>query len=182
MLTGNFRLGVSFFCCRWTCKPCCLLQILPSVWHCLCYSYCNVRVPLSYLCPDQCGCLQLVSALHTSDMMFHIEIQLEVLQGRLTTHQVHCSVEDNKRVSFRLDYSILLCTLIFIPLKPRYRGLCHIPIEIKMIFERFCLCAHDVQTLVIQGHFSDQRTSRLYVACFSHTPYLASGTLSQNGG
>lgn len=77
----------------------------------------------------QCGYLQLVSALGTSGTVFHIEIQLELLQGRLTTYQVHCSVEGNESVSFRLDYRIVLCTLIFIPFKPRYRGLCHIPIK-----------------------------------------------------
>lgn len=94
-------------------------------------------------------------------MMFHIEIEVEVLQGHLTTYQVHCCVEDKKRVSFKLDYRIVLCTLIFIPLKPRYTGLCHIPIKNENDFESVCLCAHDVQTSVIQGHFSDQLTSRL---------------------
>ena len=37
----------------------------------------------------------------------------------------------------------------------------------KIIFERVCLCAHDVnQTLVIQGHSSDQLTSRLLCGLF----------------
>jgi len=45
--------------------------------------------------------------------MFYIDVQLEELQGHLATCQVHCSVEDTKHVSFRLDYRILLGTLIF---------------------------------------------------------------------
>jgi len=77
----------------------------------------------------QCGYFQLVSALRTSVTVFHIEIQPEILQGHLTTYKLHCSVEDNKRVSFRLDSRIVLCTLIFIPFEPRYRGLCHIAIK-----------------------------------------------------
>jgi len=38
-----------------------------------------------------------------------------------------------------------------------------------MIFERVCLCARDVETLVIQGHFSDQLTPRLCVITHTET-------------
>ena len=105
----------SFSCCRWTYTPSCQPHPLPSVWQYSYYSSYIVCVRLRYLCPDQCGYLQSVSALRT---LFCTEMQQEVLQGHLTTYQVHLSVVDNKHVSFRLDYRILLCTLIFIPFDP----------------------------------------------------------------